>query len=258
MRKAIMIFSAIMASAPAACENKIYERDEQPTMLVGILSEQWDRLCNGTQEADWIRPHLEVGFVRLVPNTKVDFKPYFKKPVVLQGGVPKDYVLEPVKHTGDCPGMQARNDWVFGKSGVRVLRSKPKGASSIKFFQADKVTKFSGLDVKKVGDKLEVTFENSLAKPLSGVAVSLHYEGCYGKPGAPTKTKELGPVKPGQEVTVPFDVLYSMEMQGRLRGLQHHVAYSVQITTTSKEVVFDLDWPLHHLGLKCPEREGKK
>ena len=233
-------------------------QNSQPTVLVGVLSEQWDRVCNGTQEADWIRPHLEAGFVRLIPNPKVKLKPFLKKTVVLRGHVPKDYKLEAVKDTGECPALQARSDWIFGKTRVRLWRNRAQGSKSILYFQAAKAEEFTGLKVKKVGDKLEVTFENVFSKPLPELVVTLHYEGCYGKPGSFSNSKKLGTLAPGQKVTSSFGLFYSKEMQGRLQGMQHHFPYSIQITTLSKEIIFDFDWPLRHLGIKCPDRQGRK
>jgi hypothetical protein len=240
-----------------------------PQFLVGLLTEQAQLRCYREQHADrvvnkakWVNQYYEVGFAR-VRAKSLDLSRRVGKPVVLDGtrrsGKPTQFILNrtlcPPASGMPIPCCQARNDWVHGRHGYRLLRRKPKGATSASHFAATGMQAFEGLGVKRTNDQLRVTVQNPFAMALVGLAVTVHYEGCYGKPGTPRVTRALGTLAAGRTLSTTFAVHLSTAGGSSRRRL--HRAHSVQLTSQSKVVFFELDIPLSKLVQqppKCPRR----
>ncbi len=247
-----------------------------PSLLVGVLTQQFREVCKGEMSSEWVDPFWEVGFARVsLPD---DAKPEVLKgqPVVVSGKVPPDVKYGPRHPDGTgCVMMQARSDWVVGKEGIRMVRGYPEGAVLVSSFSADTLKPFSGLEASLVVNSMKpvaslgnhpdpeeivVTFTNTLDRPLEKVQMWVHYEGCYGKPGSELKSHDAGTVAPGGKVTARFPVIVLAE---RVRGEaspQAHLAWSVQVTTSSTDTVMDLDVGLPSLGVTvtCPDEGGRK
>ena len=259
IRKSAILFclAAVLYSAPAGAQEK--PKSGEITRVVGLLVEQFTETCPKPFEVEWTAPHFEVGFVRVEPADKVELKPLVGKPVVITGRAPKKAGSSRPEFAGaSCLPQQARSDWVFNKTGIRLLRRFPEGATWVSHFVAAKVEGFDGVRVTREGDTLAVTFVNTLDVTLPAMAVILHYDGCYGKPSTDTRVQKLGGMTPGHKAAVEFPTL--VEETRRKVGGKHGkpvlAATSVQITTESKEVVFDLDLSLSSFeggGVECPK-----
>lgn len=218
-----------------------------PVILVGVLSEQGTSVCQKGQQT-WLNPRLEVGFQRVVFDTP-PAKALWGHAVVVKG-TPSDPPRQaPLPDDdGTCPPMQMRSDWIPGMHGIRLRRedSPPRG-----FYTAPGAEPFTGLSAK-VGEAVEISLKNTLGVPLKGVRLRLHYEGCYGKPGAPDETRPVGDVAPGATGTATFP-LRIMRQIGR--GMEH-VPHSIQVV--AEGVVMDLDLPVAQLGVKVPCESRKR
>jgi hypothetical protein len=143
-----------------------------------------------------------------------------------------------------------RSDWVDSKHGFRVLRSASRPAGA---FAASRVEPFEGLQVSRAGDSLQVRLTNTLPVALHDVAIVLHYEGCYGKPGSSERRESLGTLQAGQTHAASFPVLDSAVSNRPER--QPHRADSVEVRAGRQDNVwFDLDWSLSAAGVsvRCP------
>ena len=155
--------------------------------------------------------------------------------------------------------MQMRNDWVPGKHGMRLRRRNPAGAKSPPAFQASRAERFSGLTVTGHGDQITVTLKNPFEIPLPGTVITMHYEGCYGKPGAPSIDRQVGALQPGQRVSETFPKQHLLPGTRRKSTRRHrlHYAYSIQVSTAAPNVLFELDARLSRFlrpAPKCPAR----
>lgn len=230
--------------------------DTGDSWLVGVLTIQHIEQCNGGWDSEWVDPHHEVGFVRLIPGKGIDLKAWEGKLVMVRGRSAPLPVVE-VKNTGECPARQARNDWVFAKNGVRLQRSWPRSPPAA--FAVAEVKAFDGLTVRREGETLHLRFTNPFpGVTLDSVELQVHYEGCYGKPNTRTRHAKLGMIAPGAHVDVELPVL-SIDEDGH-RGRTVHRAWSVQATTLSEGYHFALDAPMRLFesgAVDCPDR-GKK
>lgn len=218
--------------------------------LFGVVTEQASLDCQRGVPGDtpverWGPPYYEIGFVRLV-DPAFDPKPLVGRPV-LALGTPRDGPAPARPDT--CLAHQMRSDWIYGKSGVRVRRTRPPHVA----FHPTSVTPLGDevLTARRTGDQIEITFHNPLDRPLTDLVLTLHHEGCYGKPGATERAAATPALPPGEAFTARLPAI--VDIEGR-RGA-HHAAAAVTITATGEAVGFDLDVPLAALGaaVACPE-----
>ncbi len=225
--------------------------------IVGVLTLQHAEQCNGTWDSEWVDPHHEVGFTRLIGKKGLDLTAWEGKLVMVRGR-PAPRPVVTVKSTGECPGRQARSDWIFAKNGVRLRRDWPKGYPA--GFEAHEVKAFDGLTARRDGDSLHVRFTNTFpAVTLDSVELVLHYEGCYGKPNTRTHHAKLGMIKPGAYVDVELPTLSIDPDMGRGRTVHH--AWTLQATCLSEGIHFVVDAPLSLFeagAVDCPERGQRK
>jgi len=248
----------------------------QPTVLVGRLTQQFKEVCKGQMDHEWVDPFWEVGFARVALPADAAPEALRGKPVVVTGQVPADVKYGPRVPDGTgCVIMQARSDWVVGKDGIRMVRGAPEGTVLVSAFVADSLKPFAGLEaalvvnstkpIASLGNKpdpeeIVVTFTNTLDRPLELLRLWMHYEGCYGKPGTESRAQDAGTVPPGSKVTARFPVVVLGDRSGGKRPPEAHLAWSVQVTTSSSDTVLDLDVNLPDLGVKveCPGEGGQK
>ncbi|MBN1106423.1 MAG: hypothetical protein JXL84_23670 [Deltaproteobacteria bacterium] len=165
-----------------------------------------------------------------------------------------------VKHRAPCPDMQMRNDWVIGKNDVRLRRSRLAGVVSYPAFKAERIQPFDGLSARVNKGTEVVSLKNTFVQPLPGVAMALHYEGRYGKLNVRRATRSVGELGPGKNASVSFSAYDVVPGRRPLSGGQSLVyrAFSIQVTTWSKKIVFDLDESLSSLVRNpplCPSRK---
>lgn len=270
----VIVALVILVAGPVAGqEKKVVQQQtvEAPAdvQLVGLLTKQYRGRCGADGQHKWDDEHWEVGFVRLDVLKGLDLSALEGKPVVVTGKVKTaqpipapEYVhaameLNP-KPEGpgiECPMYQMRADWVIGKNGMRIMRSRGAGLPAL--LAVTKASLFDGLDLEVRGDKLTVTFTSTSRSPLKGVEIRLHYEGCYGKPGTDTRTEKLGDLAAGAHRTVTFPTIVD-EDQGKQWGIRHHRAYSIQVLAGPGTTLFDCDLSMGTFdatGIECPEEK---
>jgi len=246
-----MLTAALLAAPPIT----LGERHA----LVGVVSEQAHLSCKGGDdtifgggEEVWGDPYHEVGFVRLVPGPKVEAKGTSGKLVVALGA-PADG--PPPARPGGCHAMQMRSDWIYGKAGMRVARTTPPHVA----FRADTLRVLDTmLTAERVpgapgpaDDRVAITLTNPFDRPLTDIALTVHHEGCYGKPGATADTGKRRALDPGAAWTTTLPAFVDQK-QGRGRW---HAAAAVTLMATAPNVAFDVDVPIHRLGIEigCAE-----
>lgn len=228
--------------------------------LVGVLTEQGHLECKGGDgppwgggEEVWRDLYPEVGFVRLVPPAGFETAA-LNGELVIALGKPADGPT-PARPSG-CNAMQMRSDWVYGKSGMRVKRTRPPHVA----FVANAVQPTAMLTAERVSqprgpvtDTLKIRLTNPFDRPLSGLVLTLHHEGCYGKPGATAETARRATLAPGETWTADLPAFVS-QRQGRGHW---HAAAAITLDATAEHVAFDLDVPVRRLGVevKCAETD---
>lgn len=242
----LAMLSAILLTAPPIT---VGERHA----LVGVLSEQGHLKCEGGDgtpwgggEPVWTDPYPELGFVRLVPPEGLDLASAMGRPVVALGA-PADG--PPPARPEGCYAMQMRDDWVYGKSGMRVKRTRAPHVA----FRATAVQVLDTLLAAEriahgdgpAGDTVKLRLSNPFDRPLKALRLTLHHEGCYGKPGATAETARREALAPGESWTVTLPAFVDRK-QGRGRM---HAAAALTLDAEGERIAFDFDLPLHRLGV---------
>ncbi len=223
-----------------------------PTALVGVLTEQADRLCTA-QGDDWVNKHFQVGYVELVGEVP-DAKALLGKPVIVTGAVVPRPAHPVVKHTAECQVMQMRSDWEVSYNGMRVRRTEPSGVDG---FRVDAIKPLEGLTGAKEGEEVVVTFTNKTKAPLSEVVIELHYEGCYGKPGRGTERRRAPTLKPNSTAKARGPLILTKHARHKDRA---HALRAVNVVAKGSHVVFDLSVDALELGVavECPRRDPRR
>ena len=248
MRVSLCVLAAALSIPPAQAA------DGGATTIVGVLTLQHAEQYDGTWESEWVDPHHEVGFTRLIPAAGIDLAPWEGKLVVVRGrAAPLPKI--PVASTGECPARQARSDWIFGKNGVRLRRDWPQAHPAAMTVAA--VTAFDGLTVRRDGDSLHLGFTNTLpGVPLDSVELVVHYEGCYGKPDSAQQVEMRPSLRRGATARFAFPAVAWRTVGDRMRA---HVATSLSVDAANPAVRFDFDWSVWRAGVRldCPNSAGR-
>lgn len=228
--------------------------------LVGVVTEQAHLSCEGAEQPFaggqevWSDPYHELGFVRLVPGAGVDAASAEGRPVVVLGAPAAGPT--PARPMG-CDMMQMRDDWVYGKSGMRLRRGSPPHVA----FRAEALHVVADLLVAErvagatpTEARVQITLRNPLDRPLKGLALTLHHEGCYGKPGTTAETARRETLAPGARWTVSLPAFVDRK-QGRGRW---HAASSITLDAAAERVAFDLDVSLRSLGVEVDCRQTRR
>lgn len=221
----------------------------EEVQLVGFVTEQGQKRCLKGWTDEWLDVHHQVGFTRL--TGRVDAKPFVRKPVVVTGLIDSQFKWPKIPpNTGECPMAQMRSDWIEGKNGIRIRRTR----LGIGALRHTAIRELKGLVATHTDGQLAIRFTNDLGKALKNVEITVHYEGCFGKPGATSRTDKLGALQPGAAAQVkgPAVKTFSENPRGH-----HYAASTVHISASGDKVYFDLDVPLHALGasVHCPKRK---
>lgn len=221
-------------------------------LLVGVLSEQHQQRClPGRQE--WVDAHDEVGFVRLVaPAARARVWAALRgKLVVARGREAAGFKPARIEHTGECPQAQMRSDMVWARQGFRLRRA---GAPALVAFETSRVEPMTGLTLARSDEKITIAFRNTLGRTLDRVVLTLHYEGCHGKPGSDTSEHRAGRLANGASTSVELPAFVTRP--GRPGQARVHRAFSLQLSATAPGVHFDLDRRLADEGaaVPCPAR----
>lgn len=215
-----------------------------PERLIGVVTAQATRLCDGSAQGSWVHPRHEIGFVRALGA--VDLAPFEGRPVVVSGR--RELSPEPlpaVEPTGPCPPpMQMRSDWVEGPSGIRVRRQAPP----FEAFHVVAVEPFEGLSAELRGGELHFSLTNTLGVDLQGVSLTLYYEGCFGKPGSTTRVLEHGELAAGESTKLTASA--TLEEPGAPTGRSNFKAFSLRLEAQAAGISFDLDLTMASLGLR--------
>lgn len=235
------------ASAPSPGEAR--GAAPRPERLIGVLTPQAYRRCDGTVASQWVHPHHEIGFVALVHKLK-GLARYENLPVIALGAPADNWKRPDAGHTGPCIDAQMREDWVEGVHGTRVRRT---GGVGFEAFDVRSVQPWSGLKLTRVGDAVEVTVRNDLDFDLRHLQVRLHYEGCYGKPGSTVRSDSRPTLRRKATTSLRFPAV--VWAPGR-DGQRAHAAAAVEISSQNPAVAWDLVWTMRQGGLSvsCPQR----
>lgn len=255
----LLVVATLSPMAPAVAQEA-----PKPTKVVGFLVQQYEEKCDDKFNQEWVNPHFEIGLVKVEEVEGVELDAFVGKPVVATGRVgDKAGAARPEMGGYSCVPQQARSDWLFNKGGIRLIRALQPKSAWVSHFTVEKIERLHGLTVELDGDEIQVVFENNLGAELPDLLITMHYEGCYGKPGAPNVKRSFFSLKSGKKATARFPVHHVVgdDADGTRRGRTMHVAHSVQVAAGSPTVLLDLDVPVWHFGKKlnltCPERGPK-
>ncbi|MCA9518063.1 MAG: hypothetical protein KC635_24160, partial [Myxococcales bacterium] len=206
--------------------------------LVGELTAEGVEVCKADGTEEWVNPHHAVGFTVLKPKEGLSLDALEGQVVVLRGAVdPKGMRFPPVRYEAECLPKQMRSDWVISKSGIRLQR---EGMGEVgPAFAVEGAEAWPGFEVTRSGDTLHVKLENTFEEPLVSVVVTVHYEGCYGKPGTAEEKAQAPVLAHGEKLERDFPAF--VEEASNTPNRTTHRAFSVQLQARSKEVAFDFD-----------------
>ena len=247
----------MQAESPAVVPDAVAE--SQPSgeaiTVVGVIHQDGQRICDGRGNEEWVDLYYLAGFTPLVLDDAMTraVAALHRRPVIVEGHVQSPPPTDPVPNAGECPQYQARSDWVFTSEGVRI----PRGPRAAEGVAATRVVPFEGLKVARAGATLQAWLTNSFEVPLTKLAITVHYEGCFGKPGSDERTSLRDePLPPGQAWHVEAPAILE-DPQGP-PGRQLFRADSVEVRAAAEGIAFDFDAAFHELGLpgvQCPDRE---
>jgi hypothetical protein len=229
------------------------EPDAARLTVVGVIHQDGQRICDARGHETWVDLHYVVGFTPLVLDeaTSPAVAALHRRPANVVGRVQALPPSAAVPSGGECPVHQMRSDWVLTAEGVRIPRG-PRAAEGVGVLR---VAPFEGLQVARAGDTLTLALTNPFDVPLEGeLVLTVHYEGCFGKPGADVRSSTRpDPLPPGEtwQVEAPALVHDAAGQPGR----QVFRADSIEVRAAGNGIVFDFDAAFHELGAQgvaCP------
>ncbi len=235
----MLLVSLLSPAAPVA---------PTPHTVIGVVTEQGRPVCEGGHTPRWTDLRLEVGFV---PVTGADarLRPWLNRPVWVRGQASAEQrVLRPQP---PCELVQWRGDWLAGPHGVRSVAEGDTRPAAFAVADAGLVD----VTATRAGDQITVRLTNPLAVPLRDARLTVHYEGCYGKPGSSTQAGPTATLAAGAAVTFAAPALLERPADRRRR----YRATRVSLAGQAEGVLVDLDLPLAQLGITtaCPEGGGR-
>lgn len=224
-------------------------------VLLGLLTRQFRQVCEPREkgglpdQVKWVDPRLEVGWVPLVGDVDAATDALVGKLVLVEGaaGSAAD-VRWPADALPGCGLLQARSDWVAGKDGIRLRRDRSPAARAIPALRPAAAREYTGFSVRRVGERIRVHFQNDTGQVIRRFVMTLHYEGCFGKPMPESVENAAGDIGPGGSVDATFPaVLWKTDGPTSRR---HYAAHSVRLDGDGA-VVFDVDVPTPRV--ECPK-----
>ena len=246
-RAAVLVVAGFMVSGtPARADS---------TLLVGKLTRQHLKACGKDHKERWVAPHLQVGFIRVVPSVGLRLAPLVGKIVAVSGKALASPTLAPPAHLSleNCPVRQMRSDWVEAKGGTRVKGPRPGQLGRVEELYAEQATAVKLLWLDRRGKMVRVRVRNGFKVPLKGLALHARYERCIGTkrkllPGKPmpaSVTRKLGTLAPGKSRIVTLPVVRSVVPRFKkthaLREVYLYSAESRALVDLSKELPVGLD-----------------
>lgn len=205
-------------------------------------------------EFEWLGIQPTLGWVPVHGASVAELDKLMDLPVLARGSVGPKVERPPLPVAPVmCPQMQMRSDWVHTPRGMRARRTERPTSDE---FHMTSVRRLDELKVKTKGDTVTVSFENPLPFALTDVRLRLHYEGCYGKPGATQKESKSRTLKPGETLEHEFPAF-------DVRDTRVHRAAAVVLEIGGSEgpptakVWADLDVSLHKLGVDVDCKRAK-
>ncbi|MFV8755800.1 hypothetical protein ACNOYE_35055 [Nannocystaceae bacterium ST9] len=245
------------SAAPIEAEPGEVEANADEWFL-GFVSKTGVEHCPTESDEQWLAIQSTLGFIA---TSGASLEGWMGKPVLARGRASAGPKLELPTQPKPCPMMQMRSDWVNTPVGIRLDRGNHP---AIEHFTVASVEPLAGLRVTREGEELIVEFENPLPFALAEFGMTLHYEGCYGKPGSTQQSREAKPLAVGERRVERFAIVdEKLPPPGERKGgrpARFHLARSLELAATPVEgsppLYVDLDAPLASLGLalECPER----
>lgn len=168
-------------------------------------------------------------------------------PVLARGSAGPKPATPPLEvEPAPCPVMQMRSDWVNTPRGIRARRTSPTGAEH---FHLTSVRRLDELKAVLAEDRVTASFENPLPFALTGVRLRMHYEGCYGKPGATELASQVQRLGPGERLEHVFPLLEKADPKRVHRAAVLVLEIAGSEGPADAKVWTDLDVSLHELGI---------
>jgi hypothetical protein len=226
--------------------------DEPPggdTWLLGVMGQRGAASCPSGMSRTWLNVVPTIGSVRALGVADDAAEALMGEPVIAFGRPRPLGTAMPEVEVHPCPPMQMREDWVETPQGIRIRREPQPDFDA---FAVSTVRRIEEITATLEGDRVIVELGNPLPVRMEHIRLTLHYEGCFGKPGSHASTPKVAAVDPGASRRTAWPAFYE-------DGGRSYAARSVQLSAQAAGAVFDLDIPLRVIGavVDCPDR-GKK
>ena len=227
------------------------ERRAGEAVLFGTLHRLGTKRCTSRDTSEWDDVHLRAGFVRLTGDTK-SIRDLVDEPVLVFGSVGAAGRPQLPRTSSTCPPFQSRSDWIDSPDGILLRRDD---GAEISEFRVRAGRQFDGISARREGADVVLELANPLGEALETATLTVHYEGCYGKPLTHREPHDLGRVGASEKKSAR--ALAEARVTKGNRSDLLHVARSVQLTGRAPDVYFDLDVRLETLGVdvECPDRK---
>lgn len=218
-----------------------------PEYFFAVASQVGVQHCpNGKFEWLGIQPTL--GWVTTSGSATAELDALMDLPVLARGRVgPKPERPPLAVEPAPCPEMQMRSDWVNTPRGMRARRTARVDAEH---FHLTSVRRLEELQVVAKGDRAVASFENPLPFALTNVRLRMHYEGCYGKPGATRHESPSVTLQPGERLEHEFAVFDAPDPKRVHRAAAIELVIGGSEGPPDSAVWADVDVSLHRLGVK--------
>jgi len=219
-----------------------------PEWFFAVASQTGVEHCpNG--DFEWLAVQPTLGWTTTSGDAIGQLDALMDQPVLARGSAGPAPERPPLSvEPAPCPAMQMRSDWVNTPRGTRVRRTASSGAQH---FHLTSVRRLDELKVEADGEQIVASFQNPLPFALTGVRLRMHYEGCYGKPGATSLESKPAALGPGELLRHEFPRTVEKGEQPR-RRLHRAAALALEIGgsegPTEDAVWVDLDVSLYQLG----------
>lgn len=218
-----------------------------PEYFFAVASQVGVEHCpNG--EFEWLDVQPTLGWVRTSGPATAELDALMDLPVLARGSAGPAPERPPLAvQPAPCPMMQMRSDWVNTPRGMRARRTAPVEAEH---FNITSVRRLDELKVVAKGERVTASFDNPLPFALTDVRLRMHYEGCYGKPGATTHESPSVTLQPGERLEHEFAVFDAPDPKRVHRAAAIVLEIGGSEAPPAAKVWADLDVSLHRLGVK--------
>ncbi len=243
-------------SAAVEAEPTPERSPEGPEYFFAAVSQTGVEHCPNGVDFEWLDVQPTLGWTPTSGAAAASLDALMDLPVLARGYAGSAPERPPLGvEPKPCPIMQMRSDWVSTPRGTRVRRTPP----TAEHFFSSSVRRLDELRVELDGDRILASFENPLPFALTGVRLRMHYEGCYGKPGATSRESEAVALAPGEVLRHEFSRIAEQDHAGPRKGgptARRHAAAALVLEIAGGEgppeakVWADLDVSLRKLGIE--------